>query len=139
MECPETPSFLCDPASVARLETSLTMVILRGLPGSGKSTLARRIKEVLPQAESCSADNYFTDAEGEYSFDKSQLSTAHSSCLETAELLCSSFTPVVVVDNTNVRKFEIYPYITLAAKYRYNVVLLEPRTPWARNVEELAR
>ena len=25
-----------------------------------------------------------------------------------------------VVDNTNVRKFEIYPYITLAAKYRYS-------------------
>ena len=61
---------------------------------------------------------------------------------------------MVVVDNTNVRKFEIYPYIHLAAKYRYSLVLwscqqlvecrysvvvVEPGTPWARDVEELAR
>jgi len=137
---PIDPSFLSDRGSLALLENSLTMIILRGLPGSGKSTLARKVKEALPQAEICSADHYFTDDQsGEYRFDRSQLSEAHSACQATAEALCQVWSPVIVIDNTNVQKFEIYPYIKLANRYRYSVLVLETQTPWAKDPEELAR
>ena len=46
---------------------------------------------------------------------------------------------MVVIDNTNVQKFEIYPYIKLAKRYRYSVLVLETQTPWAKNPEELSR
>ena len=64
---------------------------------------------------------------------------------------------MIVIDNTNVRKFEIYPYIKLANRYikyinrhmiryiklanryRYSVLVLETQTPWAKNPEELSR
>merc|ERR1712012_1226232 len=116
------------------------MIILRGLPGSGKSTLARKVKDFLPQAEICSADLFFTDHQsGEYRFDRSQLSEAHSSCKKAAESLCQVWSPVIVIDNTNVQKFEIFPYIQLANRYRYSVLVLETSTPWAKNAEELAR
>jgi len=134
------PNFLSDRDSLALLENSLTMIILRGLPGSGKSTLARKVKEALPRAEICSADHFFTDdLSGEYRFDRSQLSEAHSACQATAEALCQVWSPVIVIDNTNVQKFEIYPYIKLANRYRYSVLVLETQTPWAKDPEELAR
>merc|ERR1712012_321589 len=116
------------------------MIILRGLPGSGKSTLARKVKDVLPQAEICSAYLFFTDHQsGEYRFDRSQLSEAHSSCKDAAESLCQTWSPLIVIDNTNVQKFEIFPYIQLANRYRYSVLVLETSTPWAKNAEELVR
>ena len=49
------------------------------------------------------------------------------------------WSPVIVIDNTNVQKFEIYPYIKLANRYRYSVLVLETQTPWAKDPEELAR
>ena len=49
------------------------------------------------------------------------------------------WSPVVVIDNTNVQKFEIYPYIKMANRHRYSVLVLETQTPWAKDPEELAR
>ena len=31
-----------------------------------------------------------------------------------------TWSPVIVIDNTNVQKFEIFPYIQLANRYRYS-------------------
>ena len=35
-----------------------------------------------------------------------------------------------MVDNTNVKRWEMVPYYQLAERYRYAVLLVEPRTPW---------
>ena len=51
-----------------------------------------------------------------------------------------TWSPVIVIDNTNVQKFEIFPYIQLANRYRYSschtslhkvhpVLVLETPTP----------
>lgn len=58
--------FLTDPASLLSLQSSLTMIILRGLPGSGKSSLAARILETCSQGQVCSADDYFRVQDGTY-------------------------------------------------------------------------
>ena len=37
---------------------------------------------------------------------------------------------LIVVDNTNVKRWEMVHYYQLAERYRYAVLLVEPRTPW---------
>ena len=50
-----------------------SLIILRGLPGSGKSTWAKeraaQIREYGYSAEIHSADNFFTNENGEYNFE----------------------------------------------------------------------
>ena len=95
------------------------MLIIRGLPGSGKSTIARQLEETYPGSVSCSADQFFLHPEtGEYQFEGSQLGEAHKWCQSKAEEACRARVNIVIVDNTNVKKWEMVPYFKLANKYR---------------------
>ena len=42
------------------------------------------------------------------------------------------------MDNTHVKRWELQPYLNIATKFRYSVVILEPQTPWAKDPEQLA-
>ena len=132
--------FLTDEEARRYLARSWTMLIIRGLAGSGKSTIVRRLEETFPGSVSCSADQFFLQpGTGEYQFDRSQLGAAHKWCQSKAEEACRNRANIVIVDNTNVKRWEMVPYFKLADKYRYSVVLVEPRTPWRFNIDELAR
>lgn len=92
---------------------------MRGLPGSGKSTL---IKEKYPNAIVCSADHFFIDGEGKYTFLPKDIGNAHAACLARAiEALKQSQSPIVI-DNTNTQKWEYSKYLNLAQQYGYNVL-----------------
>lgn len=93
------------------------MFILRGLPGSGKSTLASRL--VGGGAVTCSADYYF-EVDGEYRFDPSKLPEAHKACREAAEAACKAGLDVII-DNTNIKRAWMLPYLNLAEQYGYQV------------------
>ena len=103
------------------------LVIMRGLPGSGKSTMAERlIKKFIniyrgAIACKCSADDYFTDDCGNYSFDASKLGKAHGHCRWKASTAMESEIPLVVIDNTNTSLREMRPYIDLGKKFGYAV------------------
>ncbi len=43
----------------------------------------------------------------------------------------------VIIDNTNVKYWEIKPYVTIASKYNYIVLVIEPRTTHKFNPEQL--
>ena len=131
-------SLLTHRPSILSFQSSLTMIIMRGLPGSGKSSLVGRILKIYPQAEVCSADAYFTQADGSYQYDRNKIKEAHTFSQERAETLCRDACNLVIVDNTHVKRWELQPYLNTAAKFRYSVVILEPQTPWARNPEQLA-
>lgn len=99
--------------------------IMRGLPGAGKTTW---IRNNLPDALICSADNYFLDEEGIYRFDSLFISEAHESCLKgfteiltSHENMAENESLVIVVDNTAIRAWEISPYYNLAKAYRHDV------------------
>ena len=131
-------SILTDRSSIQFVQSSLTMLILRGLPGSGKSSLVGRIRKTYPQAEVCSADAYFTHADGSYQYDRDKIKEAHIFSQEKAEALCRDACNLVIVDNTHVKRWELQPYLNIATKFRYSVVILEPQTPWAKDPEQLA-
>ena len=88
------------------------MILLRGLPGSGKNTLG----ELYGQS-AIAADDYFTDPEGNYAFDAGKLPAAHAWCQQEAarELLSCD---TVIVANTFSQRWELQPYLDLAAELR---------------------
>ena len=128
---------LTDGDTISLLSSSLTMVVMRGLPGSGKSTLVSAISRLYPEAVICSADQYFMK-DGKYEFDASLLKFAHQQSQDKARAACEAGERLVVVDNTGVKRWELVNYFRMAQINFYTVILLEPRTPWRFNVNQLA-
>lgn len=95
------------------------LILLRGPAGSGKST---KCKELGGSPENtCSADDYFIRPDGKYDFNHHKLSNAHKWCLDKAEKLMYTDTPVVFVDNTNIFKKHYKSYVDFGNEYGYDV------------------
>ncbi len=100
---------------------TLEVILMRGLSGSGKSTRAA----TLAAQRNCvivSADHYFTDASGRYSFNIKQLSKAHDSCLlKYIDALLAGKSVVVDNVNSSYEHFEKYLKIALLAGAKISV------------------
>lgn len=101
------------------MDNELTAYIMMGPSGGGKSTWVDN--NCTSRAIVCSADNYFIDGFGQYSFDPEKLSAAHSYCLWLFIETLQDQTYDVVCDNTNTTVAEIVPYIAAAEAYGYKV------------------
>ncbi|GAV03678.1 hypothetical protein RvY_14070 [Ramazzottius varieornatus] len=121
---------------------SKLMLVLRGVSGSGKSTLVHQIKtlrNVGIHVEVASAD-YFFEQNGTYKFDKERLAEAHEFSKREAEKFCADpEAHIVVIDNTNIKYWEFQPYLRMAHRYQLATLLVEPRTAWRYDADELAR
>ncbi len=88
------------------------LTLIRGAPGSGKSTLARAMVAAGMADLHLEADMYFTDLDGNYTYDHTKISEAHKWCVkETIEALAKGLR--VVVSNTFTRNWEMAPYFAL--------------------------
>jgi len=100
------------------------LIVIRGLSGSGKTTLAETICGDLEGRFMVSADDFFVDDSGVYSFDHSKLKEAHKWCQdEVLEAIEDGF-DVVVVHNTFTRKWEVDPYMNMAKENDYQVQVI---------------
>lgn len=88
------------------------LLIVRGLPGSGKSTFAKSIKGYSHYE----ADQHFTDASGNYRFDRSKLREAHEDCQDRVKRALDHGDNVVV-SNTFTQLWEIKPYTEMGHPY----------------------
>jgi predicted kinase len=93
------------------------LTLIRGIPGSGKTELAKLLQTAYDDrgyyASHYEADMAFIDESGEYKYDPSLLSQAHSWCqISTAS--CLNKGDNVIVSNTFTRFWEILPYYEIA-------------------------
>jgi predicted kinase len=101
------------------------VVLLRGLSGCGKSTKAMEMywaaDDCGKSAVICSADKYFERPDGYYAFDAKELPQAHQWCQQEAEMAMVHRVDLVIIDNTNTRRWEMEPYLKMANRYMYEV------------------
>lgn len=115
----------------------MDIYIIRGGSGAGKSTWT---KTNHPSAAIASADNFFTNADGDYNFEPTKLGEAHAECLRDFIDLCQD--PIgyktMIVDNTNTTLAEFGPYAQIGLAYSHNVQILtflyDPVVAHGRNI-----
>ncbi|CAL4184801.1 unnamed protein product, partial [Meganyctiphanes norvegica] len=119
------------------IKNSKIMFIMKGISGSGKSTVANTIRDTFPHSYH-SADAFFNKT-GEYIFEFEKLKEAHQFCQKGSIEEAEKHQNVIIIDNTNVRNWEMKLYLDLAKMYQYVVIVVEPKTPWYKDAEELAK
>lgn len=125
-------------------------LILRGIPGAGKTHLLREginHKNVF----AVSADDYFIHYDSTvmrevYKFDRAKAGEAHAECFRRYLDAVSSYPTsakerpqkLIVVSNTNIKSYEIAPYMLAAQAYTIDAaiftILTEPEVCIQRNV-----
>ena len=101
--------------------------VLSAISGCGKTTYANKLSELCVRDnvthKVCSADHFFTDTFGKYTFDRTKLGLAHQSCKDKCELLCQLAVNLPIIDNTSLTYQEISPYCSIAEKYGYKIAI----------------
>ena len=112
------------------------VLILAGCSGAGKSSfVARRLEEHAKEFEGnpfrfasvVSADHFFTDQDGKYTFVPEKIGEAHKQCLRKfLSVIASDHNQLLIVDNTNTTMLEMAPYVSVAGAYdrRVKIVIL---------------
>ncbi|CAF2873529.1 unnamed protein product [Rotaria sp. Silwood2] len=113
------------------------LIIMRGCPGSGKSTLAKSLKHGY-NGLILSADDYFADNNlNKYIFDSNKLDEAHRYTSRQASVALKRNISPIIIDNTNTQAWEMKPYVTMGKEAGYDILLVEPQTPWRYKAREL--
>ena len=104
-------------------DNNCSLFLIRGLPGSGKSTLAQKLSEA-GKYPVFSVDEYFTDANGNYSFDHLQNHIAYDQCKKKTSDEMQKRTEKIFVDNTFTLDWEMEPYFKMAAENDYAIFVM---------------
>ncbi|GAB6027676.1 NEDD4-binding protein 2 [Chamberlinius hualienensis] len=110
------------------------LILMRGCPGSGKTTLANEMKH---NGVVLSADHFFM-RNRRYEFDPAKLNEAHVFAQRNCKQEMERATSPIIIDNTNLEAWEMMPYVNMAVKHQYFILLLEPETKWKYKPAELA-
>lgn len=114
---------------------SKTLVIMQGIPGSGKSTVAKGIR-AQTAGVILSTDEFWYEVtkdgvswRGEdYNFDPTRITEAHEWNQMRADHSMAADSLCVIIDNTNIKREHVLPYLVLAAKYGYTVQVVRVET-----------
>ena len=99
------------------------LTLMRGLSGSGKSRAAVRLAG-RDGGIVISTDDFWYDDDGNYNFDYSLIGEAHCHAQRRARDNMATGEPHVIIDNTNARWWEMFPYLEMAREHDYSVVIL---------------
>jgi len=115
------------------IPTQKLCIILRGLPGTGKSFIAEKYLkylshafESLPTPVILSSDDYFLTNKV-YTFDKDKIQEAHKWNWERFRKHVEDNQPLIIIDNTNIKKFHYAHYLDYATRHNYiTLIVLVP-------------
>lgn len=96
------------------------LTLMRGLSGSGKSKKATELAE-RSGGLVISTDDYWYDDKGNYNFDYDKIGDAHSQAQWRARDNMATGEPHVIIDNTNARWWEMFPYLEMAREHDYSI------------------
>lgn len=113
----------------------MKLILMRGVSGSGKSTLAKKLALQNPKSVICSTDDFFV-VDGKYKFDLAQLNRNHYKNFLKVKGNMAEKTPIIIVDNTNMQKWEMLKYVTEAKTFGYEIEIQEPEPV---SIEEICR
>uniref|UniRef100_A0A1Q3F0Z1 Smr domain-containing protein n=1 Tax=Culex tarsalis TaxID=7177 RepID=A0A1Q3F0Z1_CULTA len=118
------------------------MVLMRGPPGSGKSHLSRAlVDKTLGNSDYRNhvfgADDYFL-VNGVYRYQPDRLDEAHRFNQNNVRAKAIAGWSPIIVDNTNMKHWEMHAYVEIAADHGYLVRVLEPVTHWRKSARALA-
>jgi len=110
-----------------------TVFITQGVSGAGKSTFT----DTLDSPAVVSADHHYM-VDGEYLFDLAKIGDAHRTCFrEFIQLVTGQGDQDIVVDNTNMERWAMYPYVQAAQAFGWEVeihtFLVDPEVAAERN------
>jgi tRNA uridine 5-carbamoylmethylation protein Kti12 len=98
------------------------ILILRGLPSVGKSRLAEIIKRIHADAVILASDDFFLDESNHtHTFDKERIQEAHKWNFDRFKKAIDNKTPVIVIDNSNIKLFHYYHYLDYGQRHNYLV------------------
>lgn len=101
------------------------LVLMRGLPGSGKSTEARMLcnEHLMSGGQTmviCSTDNFHMEGD-KYVFKPDRLNEFHIKNQFFAQEFMLLGVELVVIDNTNIKRRDMLPYIDAAEECGYEI------------------
>lgn len=118
------------------------LILLRGLPGCGKTSFAKFLKSQSTQDNQIaiySVNSFFEQKDGQYIFDGRRVRDSKKKAYSSVTSMMKESTPVIIVDDYHVTISDVKPYIEDAESHDYNVEIVEVKTPWCMNVEELEK
>jgi predicted kinase len=99
---------------------TVNLLLIRGLPGSGKTTYAK----TLTGYTHFETDMYFTNSDGVYKWDGTQLGRAHKWCQDSTRAALERG-DWVVVSNTFTKKWEMQAYFDMAKELGVTIEVVE--------------
>lgn len=111
------------------------LIILRGLPGSGKSEIAKKLvgKGIVHSTDSYLIKNC------RYEFDHENIAKYHYYNLMGSIRSMKKGVSPIIIDNTNIAASNCINYVEQGKMYGYEIIVMEPDTPWAFDIEELVK
>lgn len=98
-----------------------TIIITRATSSSGKTTFANFLKGLYPQAVICCADDYHTDANGDYNWCAENQGKAHQYSRDVCLGAIKNGCELIIIANTNCTERDMQPYQEMAEQYGYRV------------------
>lgn len=89
------------------------MILMRGVSGSGKSYKAKQLAKTNPKSVVFSTDDFF-EVNGKYEFDGSKIGEYHQKNQDRTYQALKDGVPLVIIDNTNIRLWEMRKYVEMA-------------------------
>jgi predicted kinase len=103
------------------------LIVMQGASGSGKSTEAAKLSQQF-NAVIVSTDDEFTE-NGVYTFNVALLGVNHNKTQQKAAKLLAEGKNVIV-DNTNLQRWECRPYVEAALKHGHEVQFVRCEGTW---------